>query len=244
MSYIPKPGQDYLLEIAKGNVAGNTLLPIVSTSALIHSTYTDIWDIGGIQEYPTSAESLEIVSDNANDTVLGTGAQIIVIDGLDANYEPQIRVVLTNGTTPVPVPGDWIRTRIIFIGQGGSNKSNVGTIDLRLSGDGPKRQRIRPTQGQSFSSHLTAPLGTRIFALSVTAWTPKNEDVKIRAVSNLEDGTEFKDGEVTIYQGTSLLKIIAPLAFPEKLDVKLQAKSENENVLVTLSIDYLIEDLT
>ena len=80
---------DYLLEVAKGNIPGENIMnkfgenPEVSTG----TDPEDIWDGGGIYDfYPSVAQSMEIVSDDVNDsgvvlssgTVTTTGALTLI----------------------------------------------------------------------------------------------------------------------------------------------------------------------
>src|SRR6516164_9440776 len=53
----------------------------------------DVWVPGGNYNFLASAIQLELLSDNAADTVAGTGAITITVSGLDGNYNPISEVV-------------------------------------------------------------------------------------------------------------------------------------------------------
>lgn len=83
---------------------------------------------GGTFTPLTTASTLSIVSTSVNDTSAGTGANSVVIYGIDANRLEQIEVVTLNGTTPVVTTSTWLGINRISIYLSGSNLSNIGAI--------------------------------------------------------------------------------------------------------------------
>ena len=92
----------------------------------------DIWNGSGLYTgFPDVAETMEIFSDSADDTLLGTGAQTITIGNLrdiDGNDMPDVIVEL-NGTTAVSLGSQEYyrssRTRVKTVGSGGVNAGNI-----------------------------------------------------------------------------------------------------------------------
>ena len=108
MAYIPEAA--YLLDaIIHNRLPGHSIDAIRGLSPNISaSTATGvIWALGGEYPYPTSAQTLEVLSSSASDSAAGAGARLIFIQGLDANWAKQIAVVATNGVTPVTASGTW-----------------------------------------------------------------------------------------------------------------------------------------
>jgi len=147
--------RDFLLEVDKGLVPGHSLVRKFGASTNITSTLSPV-AIGEVYQTPTTAASLELVSDDAADTAAGAGAQTVEIQGLDANFELQTQMVSMNGITAVAVPGTWVRVFRMLVATSGSyasllQPSHVGNIDLQGTGGGVLWARIHvdPTTGFS-----------------------------------------------------------------------------------------------
>lgn len=112
---------------------------------LITDTRYLMWD-GPTDLYPfqTTPQSLEIVSTDANDTALGTGAQQVFYRALTSTYDVLEGFVDMNGITPVPVPGGavYLITTAIRVLTAGANNANVGDIDIRVAGGGAVLDRM------------------------------------------------------------------------------------------------------
>jgi hypothetical protein len=95
------------------------------------SASEDIWDDGGNYPFPTSANATTLVSSSANDTVAGTGARIVRVYGLDADYNSIIQDVELNGTSAVTLTTPLIRVQGLRVIAVGSGATNAGDIDIK-----------------------------------------------------------------------------------------------------------------
>jgi len=88
-----------------------------------------VWSVGGLFVHLTSAETITVVSASVDDTTsTGTGAQSIVVYGIDANRKSQIEVIQMTGQTPVITTSTWLginRASIYLAGAGGVNAGNI-----------------------------------------------------------------------------------------------------------------------
>jgi hypothetical protein len=92
---------------------------------------------GGTFQFLTSGETIDIVSSSVNDIVTtGTGAQRVVVYGVDENWDSQIEVFDLNGTTTVTSSSLWIGINRVSIYIAGSSLSNEGDIDITASTSG------------------------------------------------------------------------------------------------------------
>jgi len=216
----------------------------------VGKTFETVWDIGGTYTAPTGAETWEIVSDSTDDdgSPTGTGAQSIIITGLDTSYVAQTEIVTLNGTTPVVTTRtDWFRPRSIVVIASGSNKSNVGTITLRVSGGGATRSTILPGNAQSFNGFHTIQVGCMGYLLQFTPTIPKNEDVTIRGIVTLEgSSTDIVGGDIKVYQSSVAVPFRSNPVLAEKTDFSLLAKSSNPDVSVSIAFELIevVQDLT
>lgn len=127
---------NFLIEVSKGNVPGHSMFHKFGKGIV----GTDIVPIASSLKYPTplTAITLEVVSDSANDTALGTGARSVTVQGLDINWNEIEQTVPTNGLTPVPLPIDMLRVYRWWVESSGvyataSLGSHDGTITVQTS---------------------------------------------------------------------------------------------------------------
>ena len=119
----------------------------------------DIWDSGGLYEFPASAQSIEAVSSSANDIdVTGSGARTIRVQGLDTNYNPQEEDIAMNGMAAVALVNTYMRIHKAFILSAGSVGTNDGIITIRIP-IGPNQAQILAGNGESLMAIFTIPNG-------------------------------------------------------------------------------------
>lgn len=240
---------DFLLEVNKGNVEGHSMLGVVSSNAAVGTSFTDIWSGGGDMVYPTVGETLEVVSDDANDTIAGSGAQKVSIITLDSSGDPQVSVVDMNGLTPVTVAGGAIHfnTNRFVVSQSGTVRGrNAGNITLRVVSAGATRAVIpfnasKGLEGSSFNSHFTVQNGTTAFWIQSTIFPPKGEDINVRSMFQLGGAGQFFVGGVSSsYQTGIVYPFKTGLGLPEGSNFLMQAQSTNAGSFVTIVTEFLI----
>ena len=128
---------------------------------------TDIWE--GATAYPflAAASKLEILSASANDTAAGTGARVMMIVGLDANYNVISENITMNGVTPVVTQNSYLRVNGLNIANAGSGFVNAGDITLRVQGAGATQAIARATFGYAKSCVYTVPNGSTLLVTDV-----------------------------------------------------------------------------
>ena len=77
---------DYKYEVARSKRQGDTTWNKYGYNNDIDGTAETVWPVGGLLTRLTSASTLSIVSTSASDTSAGTGAQSIIVYGIDANF--------------------------------------------------------------------------------------------------------------------------------------------------------------
>lgn len=155
-------GENFAPGIEKLNKFGRNL--DVDTSAA-----EDIWSGGGVYTWPTTAQLVDVVSDNAADSAAGAGAATVEIFGLDASYEQISETIVLAGLTPVRSVNEYLRGFRAICRDPGSTSSNrqtnVGTITAVGVVDTPAVMiQIEPATGQTVMALWTVPLGKRFVA--------------------------------------------------------------------------------
>jgi hypothetical protein len=177
---------DYNAAVMLGRVPGVTRVAALGTrtiAAVIPANTAiqgitapqDIW-VGAADTYPwmTGDTALEAISDNANDTAGGTGAQTITIGGVDSAYAvTSSGAVALNGSAGAVPLGSHFRINDGSIGVSAPvnpNQTNLGTITIREVGTGIVRAIIPPGQRSIQQCVYTVPAGfmLNIFAIEIS----------------------------------------------------------------------------
>lgn len=152
----------------------------------------DVWTPGGLIPRPLTAASIEVLSDNVNDTAAGTGGRAVVIYGLDQNYVEITNTILLNGTTPVALPQQYLRFNLAFVATAGSNGTNIGNIIIREAGGGQTRNYIQAGYGFARTCMYTVPAGHTLslqtFLLSINR-AASGQDVTVATLLGTPDGS-------------------------------------------------------
>lgn len=229
----------FQLEIGRNAISGISAAALAGSSPSIGESFQTLWDASGDFIYPTTGETWELLSDNVNDTLLGTGARTVLISGLNDSYIETVEIKDLDGTTPVlTTTTSWFRVYEILVISSGSSQFNEGTITLRASGGGAIRSQILPTISESFNGFFTVPAGKTFFVLSATPFIPKGEDVTIiNRVMVFGTNTWISGSESNMYQNSTPVIFQALPVIPEKSDIEARVKSSNPSVRATLNID-------
>lgn len=250
---------EYLLEVRKGNVAGHSIVAVTGRNPDVDtSPFRDITDVvdgsGQYTGFPTgAAETMEIVSTSVNDTFGGTGAQVIVIQGLlDQDFAESPNVVIQlNGTTPVSLGIiTYARMRISRVVLFGSLGTNEGTITIRHTTTTTNIfTEMLPSYGTSFNAAYTVPAGK--VAILLNYWSSlsdkQNVFARIRAKSRLFGSGGFVvEEEVEVASsGNSYITrefIGGSIPLPGKTDLKLEAEASFINSAVSGGGTLLVID--
>lgn len=123
----------------------------------------DIWTFGGIYPWPTTSLPLRVrAGGDAADDIAGAGAQVLLIDGLDDNFEPIQEVLLMAGAAEsTPTVQAFRRVQLVLALQAGTyGGTNVGDIVVEDTGGNPLGHVLAGI-GVSHMSHYTIPEGRR-----------------------------------------------------------------------------------
>jgi len=207
----------------------------------VDTTFETVNPDGIVQEL-SSDETIEVFSADANDTLAGTGAQKIEIEGLDSSFNNQKETVDMNGLTSVFTTKSWIRffrARVIQVGSNAA-KSNIGDITLRASVTTAVSTRILADEGQTQSAVFTVPLGQTGFLEQcfVASDTMNIVTAQLR-VRPFGEAWQVKH-EVIFPGGHIVFNMAGSGEIPEKSDIEWRAKANNPNNIVTAGFKILL----
>lgn len=181
MSYIPS--SEFYLKVVQGLVPGYSVVHKFGRNADVGTSLEPI-TASGVYQTPTSATSLEIVSSNTNDTTGESGAQKVLIQGLDANFSLSTEEVTMNGTTAVDLSKQYTRIFRAYVSQTGTYAtqtagSHAGTLTIREDGGGSEWARIDLQNsfpgGQTEIGCYTIPAGYTAYVLDQDVFVDANQ---------------------------------------------------------------------
>lgn len=225
------------VEVNDGNVNNSFTSSANATSPPINSGVTsDLWSDGGILVPQTTAQTLRIVSSSADDTAGGTGARLIQVRGLDANFDQQSELVILDGLTPVTTVNTYLRHNRTTVFETGRESGTVtsalaGTLTVDWSGTSDIAATITPTTGgfaqaSSRQSHFTVPRDFKAqieaVSLAVDATKPISVGVMFRintGVSGAPFGATLLAANFQEFNGSTVIDLGQPLKFPERTDI-------------------------
>jgi len=142
---------DYRYEVALGRRQGATTWNKFGYNGDVDIGTEVIAAFGGTFTPLTTASTLTIVSSSANDdgSPAGTGANSLVIYGVDANRVSQTEVVVLNGTTNVVTSTTWLGINRASIYLAGSGLANAGLITITATTGGSTQATIPVGEGST-----------------------------------------------------------------------------------------------
>ena len=193
----------------------------------VGATEEDMWSPGGRMTWLTSEDTLDVVSSSSSDTSGGVGAQIILIYGVDENYNIVSELVTLNGTSSVTTTANFFRVNSAQFVFAGSTGYNIGNITITDTSGGSTQGYIEAEIGVHHSMNFAVPVGYHIVLESISVASETNQDVElftyIRAPgAGLPFWACYTDELVPGGKTTSAR--IIPSLIPEKTDVNIRVK--------------------
>jgi len=201
------------------------------------STNEDVWSYGGVRPKPGAAELFNIVSTSANDTAAGTGARLVLVQGLDSEYDFQEEYVVMNGTTPVSTANTFINIHRMLSATVGSTEGNVGVITATGNSSSNVMVEIPATYNITQMSHFMVPRGYTGYILDLTASVYKADGAGTRTgeVSlwiQIPNFAEFRTEVYGVTDGTFTANYEAGIRVREKSLIWLEANAGSNNTSV------------
>jgi len=179
---------DVYREIENGTIKNYSYVHKFGSNSSVGTTLVPVCNGGFYRTPKTDATvTLALISDDANDTAAGTGAQEVTLEYLDSTGTEQTGTIATNGITESTetIDGVWRLLRAYVSGSGSYATQSVGsqngTITIRVSSAGATWATI-PEVGttgfavaQSLIGAYTVPAGKTAYILSNTYTVESNK---------------------------------------------------------------------
>jgi len=227
---------DAMLEIAHRRISGAQQVQLFGFNRNIETAYETVWNNGGgIYTFPTQPLTMSLSSTSASDTMP------VLLQGLDASYEPIDDIVTLDGTTAVTsnIPFFRINNAVILAGE------NVG--DISVTNGGTTYAYIEETLGSSQGIVYTTRANHSLYVVTAnfTSGTVNgNKFLFSRACQVSSNGRTLHFWESTFQQDIRF-DVTVPFRVPPKTDFTIEAKSSsNSNELSVYIGAVLLEEDT
>ncbi len=246
---------EYGLSIRRGLIPGVAAVQIFGRNPDIDtaSDFEDIWNGGN--DYTgfnaTAAETISIVSSDSDDTnTTGTGAWLLLIEGLDGSYNEISEVVALDGTTPVTSVNSYMRCFTAMVVAAGSGGQNAGEITGNQSATTANVFFVLPeTSNRTLVCGYTVPAGKEAFTVSgFAALARKGNSSSEVKFSVRQPGSVFQvvewfavnsNGSSYVYRTFKLPLIGIPVG----TDIRVQADTESNNTGVAAGLEIIEVDV-
>lgn len=222
----------------------------------VGTSFEDIWDGTSAMTWPSSADTLDVVSSHANDTdSTGSAARQIVLEGLDSSFNTLTETVALSGVTPVTTSGSFIRLNRAYVSSYGTYETapsatsgNQGNISITVTTGGALMGYITAGYGQSQMLRYTVPNGKTALIRSLRLFDEATQATTLRGLIRLS----ADDTSAPVQPWRTILYwpgLSAPegasadfaIPFPAKTDICIQAKTAAGGAEVSGILDILLK---
>jgi len=248
-----KMSKDFFWEVSQGHVPGHRMVHKFGHNSAI-TALKPVCE-GGVFNTPTAVVTIAAISDDADDTAAGAGAQQITIEYIDVNWAEQIGTIEMNGLTETTETiAGVLRINRAYVSRSGTYAtaaagSQQGTITMKVASAGATWATIPEIGttgfgiGQSLIGAYSIPAGETAYIISaqVSVQGAKPADAYFFKRENAED-------IVTPYSGIMRMQAIivgvegtVPLAhksyegYPECTDIGFMAYAATS---AEVSVDF------
>lgn len=251
---------DHIFAVSNGDVPGQSVFSIYGyNDAIDTGTVPEhIKSNGGLFDWPVAAEPLEIVSTSADDSAAGIGGRLVMLRGLDANFDEVTEMVATAGLGVATSVNSYVRlndARVLSVGT--YHGSNLGTITITQQTSGDEMAIIPAGDGVKNGFRYTIPNGKTAHLLQTTVAISRGSgsisngaSYKFRSYINADDVTGpaygSRNTQVVVdgIRGQIQYDTVYTSVIPSKTDIWVEVfkVSQNNTAVSCSGLLLLIDD--
>jgi len=174
----------------------------------------------------TNVAGYSYTQDKEETVTQSTGAGIVIVKGLDINYEKVQERVVLNGATPVVLNTTMLRVNEVYVLNTGTSGSNTGVITV--SANGASLTTIPALLGTDQRIMHTVPAGKMALIVdsSINLISGSTPNIRLKYKPY---GESWKDAGFRVGKSVNIL-------FKEKTEIMIEAKGANSNLEISLDL--------
>lgn len=210
-----------LVDLAKGLVIGTEVRNIFGYQTAGDSTLRACWEFSNTSyAYPADQIIMTIVSADVADN-----GKVLLIKGLDRNYEQIQETVVINGGGNIPTVKEYFRINDLVLLTG---VTNAGLISVQDAGLSINYAGIRPGDTRNQASIYTVPKGYDFFLFRIDAFssdTTAGKPAVFRNFTRTKAGQEFNTARTTFLSNMNIQRRL-PFRIEECTDIQFQLATQ------------------
>lgn len=229
--YDPSPTSEFYFDVANRNYPHHSVRTVfgIGTSTTNLST---VWNNGSMYSYPASAITMTVSSSSATDVYESGGAEIVQIEGLNANWDTVTEQVQMNGRTAVTTTNSYIRINSMNVIQGVLNVGNIyiGTGTVTTGEPANVYGEIVATYGSSLQSFYSVPRNHTAYMIngSIACGTTASNKYVTASLLLRPFGKVLTTAMITtLATGQNSYQFNAPIRIEGKSDIEARTKSSS-----------------
>lgn len=214
--------------IAEGIIPGHLPIQKFGYNGSVGTTEELIWPLSNGNTYLSAAETLQVSSDDADDTAAGTGARTVKIYGQTTGFVEITETVTMDGATPVETTSSFLRVYRVEVITAGTSLTNEGLISVKDNGNTNTLATAIAGRGQTQQAAWTVPAGNTLFIRQIFAGESANKRVTVRLYTrdNTVTGAAWQlKAELDVNLSDVTRNFTVPLKVTEKTDVELRGEA-------------------
>ena len=210
---------DWHSAVALGKSGGNSVRNIFGYNAAIPDELTTAWELPSNYVYPTEALTMTVTSNAAD------AGYVILIKGLDINYDEIQETVLLDGTGTATTANQYYRINDVVTvatpgGAYGSPQNNIV-----ISNSGTTYARIDADKGKNQAAIYTVPRGYQFALKRISAFCASanlnNRTLTFENVARLKTGVVLRVAQ-TEFLEQMIIDRQLPFVYDECTDIEFR----------------------
>ena len=235
---------DFQFSVSTGKILGLSTKEIYGYNPDINGAYEPIWQTGGEFPYPTSEQTLNIVSTSALDDAANVGVREVRVEYLDGDFNTQIVDVELDGTNAVQVATDFFRIQGAHAIQVGANNDAEGIISLAYGANNVGT--IIAGGNEIKNSFYTVPAGYTAYIVGASISASKGGDLAFLLEyrnAGVPNSPFIAGNQVDIFEEGIYFDLPTYYVVPEKHDIRIRAKSgQGSNIQAAVTYHMILRD--
>jgi len=240
-----KQGLPFFFSVASGDVQGVNFVKKFGNNPSISSETETIWDGGGMYEYLQNGQILSVASESGNDSISGSGARTVEVQGLDNEFYELSQTVELDGQNPVELQESMsrvFRVRVLTAGSSAFNEGNINVGFGSFSSGVPSNllASVQSEKNQTQMALYTVPSGKVAFLCDYYNNVGEGKTAQVESYARSQGGVFQLKRIVNGFENSFFFPNSFPFFFDEKTDIEIRANSSSAGASVSAGFDMMI----